>query len=38
MPDLPTLDIGGLFELFSITLASLGVFWGINKTIQMAKH
>jgi len=38
MPDLPSLDIAGLTKLMSIMLVSLGVFWGINKAIQMAKN
>ena len=38
MPDLPTIDIIGLGKLFTIILSTLGVFWGINKAILMAKH
>ena len=38
MPDMPTLDIVGLTKLMSIVLVSLGVFWGINKAIQIAKN
>ena len=38
MPDLPTLDVSGLFELFSIILVSLGVIWGINKAVIIAKN
>ncbi len=38
MPDMPSLDITGLIQLMSIILVSLGVFWGINKAIHMAKR
>ena len=35
---MPTLDIAGLTKLMAIILVSLGVLWGINKAIQMAKN
>ncbi len=35
--DMPTLDVEGLTQLMSIILVSLGVMWGINKAIQMAR-
>jgi len=38
MTDLPILDVVGLTQLMTITLASLAVLWGINKAIQVAKN
>lgn len=38
MPEMPNVDTAGLLELFSIILVALGVFWGINKAIQIAKN
>jgi len=35
---LPILDVSGLIKLMSIILVSLGVYWSINKAIQMAKN
>jgi len=37
MPSMPSLDIVGVFQLFSLMLVSLGIIWGINKAIQLAK-
>jgi len=37
MPDMPTLDITGLFGLMAIMLSSLAVTWGVSKAIQMVK-
>jgi len=38
MPYMPSLDVAGLGQLFTIMILSLSVFWGIHKAIQIAKH
>jgi hypothetical protein len=38
MPDLPTLDVSGLTELFTIILVSLAVMWGINQAVLFTRR
>ena len=35
---MPTLDIAGIGQLFTIMITALAVFWGVHKAIHMAKH
>jgi len=37
MPDLPTLDAGGLAELSTMILTALAILWGVNKAVIMGK-
>jgi hypothetical protein len=35
---LPTIDSEAIVYLFGVVIASLAIYWGINKAIQQSKH
>jgi len=37
MPDMPSLDVSGLLELFALMLSALAVTWGVSKAISIAR-
>lgn len=37
MPNLPTLNIADITELYGLVLAGLGLMWAIAKAIQLLK-
>jgi len=38
MPEMPTFDSDGMLEIMTIMLIALGIFWGLNKAIHVAKR